>query len=222
MLADEVERGVPDPALQRSRMYGLLRRVFEREVDRPFLDWCSEQERAGLWSDLGLPMGRILESASPEDLLEELAVEFCRLFVTSGGAGSPHESVQMDAANPNGEPSLLMGDAVSAVKALYRKAGFALEEGAHRLPDTLSVELEFMERLTADEACAREAGDEDRLRCLQALQRRMLDQHLVLWLPPYGEKLESAARTDFYRSMLNMAVQFVKFDFAEIGGHQGD
>ena len=201
-----------DSALLRSRVYGLLRRLFEREVDAALLDWCREQGEAGLWSTLDMELNGALEVADSEAALEDLAVDFCQLFITSGEAGSPHESVH--AADPE-QKALLWGDSAAHAKDLYREAGFELEASAHQLPDALTVEFEFMERLCREEAALRETGEEgppEEIQRIRLLQQRMLAEHLHKWVPDYGRKLGAAANTDFYRAMLNLAADFVEWD----------
>jgi TorA maturation chaperone TorD len=207
-----------DPALPRSRVYGLLRRVFAQEVDAALLAWCREQDRLGLWSDLELDLEEVLEGTDSEAVLERLAVDFCQLFITSGGGGSPHESVHVGRpGRKRGKPQL-WGDAASEMKDLYREAGFELNGEARQLADALAVELEFMERLSQKEAVAREEESSGEMQRLQELQRRMLAEHLVRWVPDYGRKLRSQAGTAFYRAMLDLAAEFVEWDARRLCG----
>jgi TorA maturation chaperone TorD len=204
------------PALLRSRVYGLLRRVFTREVDEALLGWCREQDRLGLWSDLEVDLEEVLEAADSEAVLERLAVDFCKLFITSGSGGSPHESVHVRRPGRNSQKPLLWGDPASEVKDLYREAGFELDEGARQLPDALAVELEFMERLSQQEGAALEEGCSGEVQRLQELQRRMLTEHLAQWVPDYGRNLRSQAGTAFYRAMLDLAAEFVEWDARQL------
>jgi TorA maturation chaperone TorD len=203
-----------DSALMRSRVYGLLRRIFSREVGEALLAWCREQHGLGLWSALDLAVGEALGAANSEAALEDLALDFCRLFITSGSAGSPHESVQVESRREKGGPILLWGDPASEVKDLYREAGLELDAEAHQLPDALAVELEFMERVGQEEAAARREGRSDEVRRFRDLQHRMLTEHLRQWVPEYGRRLGAEARTDFYRTMLNLAADLVEWDAA--------
>ena len=207
--------------LMRVRVYGLLRRVFSHEVDEALLAWVQAQEGQGFWTELGLDVGDALASADSDALIEQLAVDFCRLFVTSGAAGTPHESAQRGTAGaPLGRISLLWGDAASATRRLCREAGFELDDEANRIPDALTAQFEFMERLAEAEAAAREAGCSADVQRLQDLQRRMLSEHLVRWVPAYGRKLMSRAETGFYRAMLDLAAQFVEWDAGQLCGRQ--
>jgi TorA maturation chaperone TorD len=200
-----------DAALQRSRLYGLLRRVSTHEVDESLLAWCRDQGPLGLWSELAPNLAASLESADPETTLEELALDFCRLFITSGTAGSPHESVHRDGEKGNATGSL-WGDPASMVKDFCREAGFEIAETAHLLPDHLGVELELMERLSNAEAVANSEGSPDEVGRLQELQRRMLDEHLSQWVPEYGRRLASSANTVFYREILDLLADFVDWE----------
>lgn len=202
-------------ALLRSRVYGLLRRIFTGEVDGALLSWCRSQQEDGLWSELGMDLEQVVGTTDPEAAVERLAVDFCQLFLTSGAEGSPHESVQIAAGGAEGATSLLQGGPASAVKKLYREAGMELAEEGHLLSDSLGVELEFMERLSGQEAAAAAEALLADVPRLRDLQRRMLDEHLARWVPDYGRKLSGQARTSFYRAMLELVADFVEWDLRE-------
>ena len=207
-------------ALLRSRVYGLLRRVFTDEVDAAFLDWCREQEEGGLWSGLGMSFADVVAATDPEATLERLAVDFCQLFITSGSEGSPHESLHSGAQAAKGAESLLLLNPASAVRKLYREAGMELAEG-HLLPDSLGVELEFIERLSGEEAVAVEEDRLGEVTRLRDLQRRMLGEHMGRWVPSYARKLVGEAMTPFYKAMLNLMADFVEWDARETEGEGG-
>ncbi len=199
----------PRSALARGHTYGLLRRIFSQEVDPALLAWCREQERLGLWADLGLDLVGALAAEDDEALLEELAVEFCRLFITSGTGGSPHESVHSGNLGSRSGSPLLFGDRASAMKQLCREAGFELER-EEQLPDALEVELELMERLCEWEGEAGSQGKTAEVSRLKALQERALREHLARWVPDYGRKLAAQAESGFYRAMLTLLADFVE------------
>ena len=196
-------------ARARGHTYGLLRRIFSQEVDPSLLAWCREQERLGLWGDLGPDLAEALAAEDDEALLEELAVEYCRLFITSGAGGSPHESVHAGVSGSRADAPLLFGDPASAMKQLCRKAGFEFER-EEQLPDALEVELELMERLCQSEGEAGLQGNGAEVRRLQALQERALREHLARWVPGYGRKLAAQAQSGFYRVMLTLLADFIE------------
>lgn len=78
----------------------------------------------------------------------------------------------------------IMGELTAEVKSLYRRAGYSVSRATGNLPpDEAKLELEFMPRLIDDEINAWKAGERGRaLECL-SLQRELLHEHLILWLP---------------------------------------
>lgn len=198
-----------ETAGQRGHVYGFLRRVFSKEADAPLLDWCRQQQTEGLWAGLGVDFAVTLGRSDVRVVLDDLAVDYCRLFITSGRAGSPHESVHAGAKGPEGK-AILMSEPVSEVKDLYREAGFELDPEGNQMPDALGVELEFMERTCAGEVAALRKGDAKAVDRTRAFQRRMLDGHLGRWVPAYAKGLAGFASTDFYRAMLGLLADFVE------------
>ena len=198
-------------ASPRGHVYGFLRRVLLQEVDEGFLGWLRQQEQAGLWSELGISLNGALGGGDDAKLIEDLAVEYCRLFIAERPAGSPHESVHVGSPGSAQKP-LLWGDAASSVKDLYREAGFEISEDAHQLPDALSVELEFMERLCHQEAEAEDRHDTGAVQHSQSLQRQMLLTHVAAWVPAYARRLEEAASTEFYCEMLGLLADFTEWE----------
>ncbi len=211
----------PEKALSRGRIYGFLRRVFHQEVDQELLDWVRQQDRTGLWAEMGIVFNGALAGETDSQLVEDLAVEFCRLFIAQRPAGSPHESVHVGEARPIRPGALLWGDAASAVKDLYREAGFEINEDAHQMPDELSVELEFMEHLCIEEANAETDQNPAEVLRLQQLQERMLDEHLSQWAPPYARELKEASASLFYRQMLGLLADFIDWELEALEPRPG-
>ncbi|MDP6174976.1 MAG: molecular chaperone TorD family protein [Rhodospirillales bacterium] len=82
------------------------------------------------------------------------AVEFTALFTGPGEHFSPHESVQLE-----GGTGELWGKEAVAVKSFIERAGFAYTEELHGLPDPISVEMEFLAQIMAQEGAAWREGD---------------------------------------------------------------
>jgi len=201
-----------DMPTERSRIYGFVRKVFTQEIDEIFLDWCREQAGSGLWSDLGVDIDDTLKATDIQGVLENLAVDFCQLFVTPGSGGTPHESLYVQSDEKEGKGPLLWGDAASNVKDLYRKAGFGINEDDHQIPDALGVEFEFMERLALEEAKAAKENRPKDVQRLRDLQCTMLTEHLSKWVPTYARARKETAQTDFYQAMLSFTADFVEWD----------
>lgn len=202
----------------RGQTYGFLRRVFAREVDAELLGWCREQAAGGLWDNLGVELNDLLDATDDEALLQDLAVEYCSLFILSGSSGSPHESVHVRRGGDESKPVLLMGDASSEAKWLYREAGFELSEDTPEMPDSLAVELEFMEHLCGQEHEAATAGKAKKADRCRGFQVRMLQEHLSQWVPTYARQIGEASRQAFYRNMALLLADFVEAELAAAEG----
>jgi TorA maturation chaperone TorD len=86
-------------ARQRSNIYGLLATVFRQEVTSDFLQKIKDPQFMGVLSHFGIDWTNYL-SQPEEQLLDELAVEYARLFLGPGKHISPHDS-QDFITNPN-------------------------------------------------------------------------------------------------------------------------
>lgn len=199
----------------RGQVYAFLRRVFTRELDEEFLAWYREQDNS-LWDSLGIEFSTSLEGGDTDKLTEDLAVEFCRLFITSGQSGRPYESLHVNNNNDKDGPVLLVGEPFSQVKELYREAGFEVDENEHQIADSLGVELEFMERLCLEEAEAEIKLHNGDLKKIRNSERRMLKEHLAKWVPGWARGLRPAVQGEFYGAMLDLLADFIEWDLDQL------
>ncbi|MBI3326442.1 MAG: molecular chaperone TorD family protein [Nitrospinae bacterium] len=115
----------------------------------------------------------------------------------------PYESVYQ-------EPSWsVMGETTLEVRHAYEAAGFTLETDIGELPDHVAVELEFLARLSEEEAVAWTVDDE--AKALQWLEHEhaFLERHLGAWLPTLTARVTAATISPFYRSLARTAQAFV-------------
>ena len=114
--------------------------------------------------------------------LEELKVEYTRLFITSPyrTPAPPYASVYLSSERR------LKGEGYDQALAFYREAGFEpVEEG--ELADHLAYELSFMALLL-------EEGKLD-------LLGRFLSEHFLRWYPRFLVALKQADPRPFYRAL---------------------
>ena len=83
-----------------------------------------------------------------------------------------------------------MGGSVQAIEGWYRRRGLERTESFHDLPDHVALQLEFVARLFAGAAAARQAGDDAEARQLEAEARAFLGAFVVHWLPGFCAALE--------------------------------
>ncbi len=138
--------------------------------------------------------------------------EYQSLFtVPLGRYVTPYEAVYRDARIMDGEVvrGLLMGPSTLAVKAIYRDAGVEVADDVRELPDHIGLELGCMEVLCEAEARAREEGDGSGVERATALQRRLLHEHLLQWVPALCERIRANARGPFYRGIVALTGAFL-------------
>jgi len=130
------------------------------------------------------------------DPLDTLLVDYARLFL------GPPEML----ARPYGSfwltgEKTLMQDATMAILALYREAGFDMDNEFRELPDHIGVELEFLYLLNYRAAEALRNQDERALSGYAVIRRRLLEEHLGLWVPQFAVSVTDNAATGFYREL---------------------
>jgi TorA maturation chaperone TorD len=124
--------------------------------------------------------------------LEELEVEYCRLFVGPGHVEvPPYESVYRE-HDIKMQQGLVMGPPTAAVSKLYREAGLQLAQGFHDMPDHIAAETWFLAYLEA--MAAHSADGQDFLQ----QKRQFMDQHLGQWAGAFAEAVRKASRHAWY------------------------
>ncbi|MBF0400148.1 MAG: molecular chaperone TorD family protein [Magnetococcales bacterium] len=176
----------------RSHVYALLAQVFRAEPDEGLIRHLQSPEVRAALDTHGKQLASFLEQDGMEQTLATLAEEYARLFLGPGPHISLHESVLV----PGG--GLLRGKEMTAVKAFMADAGFVLPENTKMLPDHLSVELEFMAHLCAEEAQAWLSGDDVRARNARAWQVDFLATHLGQWADIVKDRLDASHPSPFY------------------------
>lgn len=138
--------------------------------------------------------------------------EYQSLFtVPLGRYVTPYEAVYRDERVVDGEVvgGLLMGPSTLAVKAIYRDAGVEVADDVRELPDHIGLELGCMQVLCDAEARAREEGDGSAVERAQALQRRLLREHIQQWTPRLCGRIRANAPGPFYRGIAALTEAFL-------------
>lgn len=196
-------------ALARSRLYSLVGRAFA-----PPNDALHEELAGGAWErqvgeeEEALPFSLGLADLSlrPEKLgSRELQAEYVRLFEVGLMGGPPcslfaghHES-----------------DRLRVMEELIRFYNFFdLHLTPGRMPDHITVELEFMQFLALREAEAIEQGN-DRQSCLRA-QRDFLERQLGRFLARLSDKVRAQKPLPFYEGLIDLGHRFAQQDHGYI------
>ena len=216
MPAELVENLI-DFCENRGRVYALLSRCYETEIDAAFAETFSQG--AALSSDDavladGFAALQADLDACDEDKLEQLAVVFDRAFFGMGPCTAqkafPYESVYTS------EGGLMMQDAYADVLHVYRAARFEKNPGFTEPEDHLAVELAFMARLGERAVDELRANDADAAEASLAAQRVFLRDHLLNWTDRFAADMESAAGEGFYAHLASFTRAFLVADADEL------
>lgn len=149
-----------------------------------------------------------LETAYVEVDRQELLIDYVRLFHGPPKAlAQPYASVWLSMTTQT-----VMEDSTIAVLEFYREAGFDMAEDFRDLPDHVSVELECLYALLFREAQACRDGKPEVQQAATALRRRLLQDHLVRWLPQFADAVIAQTQTPFYRTLAELTRDYIDFE----------
>jgi TorA maturation chaperone TorD len=197
-------------AMHRSSIYGFLAMVYSRELTPELLSRIQDPQFMGVLFDLGVSLGEEFFSTPRKELLEDLAVEYARLFLGPDKHISPHESVHYERAD--GDWGTLWGKSTVEVKKFIESAGLEYKPEFSGLPDHIGVELEFMQAVTKEESLAWEKNDINRVNFCCQIEKKFMNEHLLNWVHIFCDKVLSMAEMSFYREIANITKNFMGFE----------
>ncbi|MDP9476358.1 MAG: molecular chaperone TorD family protein [Actinomycetota bacterium] len=171
----------------RSHLYLLAARLFMAEVD---IDLYGVLTRPPMEELLGLTCSTGARRPAPEEAVEEMAVEFCRLFIGPRPLCPPYASIQRGEALIGGRSARLLDQ--------FMEAHNLRVEAPSHLPmlavDHLGVELALLALLYESAAAGTAVGGhDDPITSVRAL----LEDHLLPWAPEYLAGMGGWARTPY-------------------------
>ncbi len=208
--APTVPPSMSDTAMARSQVYGLLAALFRAEPSVALLGQLRGPALSGVFSELGFDLRETLQDKPEQELVEDLALEYTRLFLGPGPHISAHESVFVEV--DGGAMGGLWGAKTVEVKAFIEASGLSYDSEYAGIPDHISVELEFLQKLAEWEA-AKWAGNDsaNAIHCL-AVEKRFLEEHLNQWISKLCDKVIADAELPFYKEIGRLTRDFVEFD----------
>ncbi len=211
------QKNMADTARQRCNVYGLLAIAYREEPTSDFLGQIKDPEFQRALSNAGVKIDDKFFKQPEEKLLEDLAIEYARLFLGPARHISPHESVHHE--RDDGDWGMLWGKDTVLVKKFIESAGFEYKTDYKGLPDSISVELEFMQQVTKRETQAWDEDDYDgALYCLK-IEKQFIDEHLARWIPIFCDKVMSKAELSLYREMAKLTKSFIELEEKEINNY---
>ncbi len=149
-----------------------------------------------------------------EEVLTRISVDRTRLLRGVNPKFSPpppYESVYRDGR--------LWGKSTVEVNQTCRQLGVRLPETWTEPPDYIGIEFDLMRLICRSESEAWQADDTGKaLKYLEA-GRDFLDQHLLMWVPSFCDKMYHRAELDFYKGLAWMTKGFVEYD-CRLANHQ--
>ncbi len=203
-----------ETATQRSNIYGLLTMIYRTEITKEILQHIKEPEFLSVLSDMGAKLDDDFLQKNEDELIEDLAVEYARLFIGPAKHISPHESIHHDTGD--GDWGQFWGRSTVEIKKFVETAGLEFRPEFTGMPDHISVEFEFMQQAAKREAQAREEKDSEGLQYCLKMEKMFIEEHLLKWIPIFCDKVISEAELSFYREIAKVTKEFMGFEKEEI------
>ncbi len=206
---------------QRINVYGFLAGIYRQELVPDLLSQIRTPPFRGVLSDLGANLGDEFFARKDEDMIEDLAVEYTRLFMGPGKHIPPYESIHHE-RRTDGDWGKFWGASTVEVKKFIETAGLQYKDDFAALPDHISVEFEFMQKVIERERDAWAEGDRDKaLYCLK-MEKMFIDDHLIKWVPRFCSEVVSNAELSFYREIAKITGNFIEFEKENIDAYISD
>lgn len=174
-----------------SAIYKLLSRAFIREVDVQFLRQLRTADFYESLKQAGVDFGDEFLKQDEDSLLEDLAVEYARLFIVPGEGISPYESVYLE--------QRFYGEAAGQVKEFYHQCGLTVGSES-MMPDHIGLELELMGHLKRNEAEAIKNDNIGNSKWVDLFQQFATDERCK-WMTQFFTDVEKTAEHAFYKGM---------------------
>ena len=188
----------------RQGLYRFFGRLLSREIDQQLLDELRTPAFAAAMTGLGIRLDELTHG--DDSILEQLAIEFTRLFLGPGKHVSPHESVQI------GQNGILNDATTVQVSRFIEVAGYQFKTDSKRYPDHICSEFEFMEALISKQAEALVNDDLEEAETSQMLQDEFIQRHLVRWVPQFCDEIEQSATLPLYKAVGRAVSAFIKME----------
>lgn len=197
----------PELAKHRSDTYSFLAGIFRQELTAEQIKGMINTGVLNLLVETGAKMDLNFFNRPAEQIEEDLAVEYTALFIGPGKHIVPHESIYVP--DSTGKVGYYWGECTSDFKNWVEHYGLNLSKKFESIPDHVSVELEFMQRVIEQEKLARERGDEAAVKKCIEVEKTFFNKHIINWMPLFFDRVIGSANLDFYREVAKVAKDFL-------------
>ncbi|MCS4541100.1 MAG: molecular chaperone TorD family protein [Euryarchaeota archaeon] len=219
----------------RSNIYNFFSLIYSFKPSKEFVEKIKDKNfllaLRSFSGSIFASLSKFIENSELNTLLNELEIEYTRLFTAPGlDYVPPYESVYKDkwtieysgvpeaGLSPKTEvvEGLLYGKSTVAVKEKYRKAGVKISENCKDLPDHIGLELEFMHYLTNKEFEAWKSRDKDSAIKFLEMQKEFLTEHLITWAPKFCSKVKESSKHIFYKTIAKLTKEYIELEHKEM------
>ena len=197
----------------RSNIYGFLSSMFREEISAERLSQIKDPAIKEVLSEMGIQYD-IFSKKDQDQLLEDLAVEYTRLFLGPDKHISPHEAVHHQ--RDDGDWGVHWGGSTVDVKKFIETTGLEYKQEYSGMPDHISVELDFMKEAAGREAKALEEKDWEGALYCQKMEKKFIYDHLIKWIPAFCDKIITQAEISFYGDLADVTKDFITLESEEI------
>ncbi|WP_088188000.1 MULTISPECIES: molecular chaperone TorD family protein [unclassified Desulfosporosinus] len=195
----------------RAILYNIFAAVMARKLDE---SWLNPHFQGQLNS--GLPdvegkeelLSSLSQAADKPGYFKEVQLDYDALFIVPGTKLIfPYESCYTH-RNIDGTFGRLWQEPAQNMYRILKEWEIQFAEGWDLIPDHIAIELSFMGNL-CQLVTARQANEEERQRLLE-WQKKILANHLSLWVYELLDNMENKAETAFYRGVAKLLRAFLR------------
>ena len=217
MNTKEKLESMSETASVRSNIYGLLSVIYRAEPSADLIRQIKDPQFLGILSSAGIELEAAFLNGPEETILEDLAIEYTRLFLGPDKHISPHESIHHERGD--GDWGTLWGKSTVEIKSFIESSGLEYKSDYHGMPDHISVELEFMHEAVKREKQAWDEKDNDGASYCLNMEKHFIEEHLVKWVPVFCDKIAAEAELSFYKEMSRLTKYFMDFEKDNINNY---
>lgn len=152
----------------------------------------------------GLPHAERLKNSVKQYSLEELLIEYARLFVGPFGmTAAPYSSLYF-------EEKVLMSNVTIWVLEYYKSCGLHFDRNTKDLPDHVAVETEFLYSLIFQKLKEQQNGNTEMAEKIEKMFYYFFNNHYAVWVPKFCKAISDGTTNDFYRSLAGCLTELVE------------
>ncbi len=205
---------------QRINVYQFLARIYKKEITPEFLPLLRDPQVLGVLLDFGADLDDDFISMPADELIEDLAVEYTRLFLGPGQHIPANESIHHE--RNDADWGRYWGASTVEVKKFIESAGLEYRTDYKDMPDHISVEFEFMQKVIEKERDEWKDGNVERALYCMKMEKKFIEEHIARWVPLFCKKIITAAKLPFYRDIARVTKDFVEFEEKNINAYISD